>query len=1055
MVRRVVTMAVVALSFVLSWSSAEAQTLPSGFQASLVASVSMPTALAFTPDGRLLITTQRGQLRIYQQDTLLATPALDLGSTLCTNSERGLLGVAVDPAFATNRYIYLYFTFNKFNSCPSNTASSPVNRVSRFTLQDNNTISRSTELVLIDNIPSPNGNHNGGDLHIGRDGFLYVSVGDGGCDYLGDSGCAGANNAARDQHVLLGKILRITTTGGIPASNPYQGTDSARCNTTGRAQPGQKCRETFAWGLRNPFRLAFDPNAAGTRFFINDVGQNAWEEIDEGRSGADYGWSTREGHCANGSTSNCGSPPAGMTNPIFDYAHANGCASITGGAFVPSGIWSSAFEGAYLYSDYVCGVIFRLTRTTSGTYTSSTFASGLGNSSAVAMIFGPFEGTQALYYTTYAGGGQVRRIAQTSNRAPNAVGTATPTSGAAPLTVRFDASASTDPDGDPLTFEWSFGDGTGPVNGALATHTYATAGSFMANVTVRDGRGGSAAETFDIDAGNRAPTPVITAPTSANRFTVGQTITLTGTASDPDEGTLPSTSLVWTVLLHHNTHTHPYFGPARGNNVTFTAPAPEDLAATGTSYLEIQLTATDAQGATSTTTFDFQPRLVNVTFESSPSRLYLGVNGTMIRTPAVVLSWAGYELNVGTAAQRDSAGQAWVLASWSDGGSTSHTIVTPAAATTYRATFARATPVTPAADAYVRGGSYATRNFGSDAQLHIRESSTADSRRRSFLRFTVPSGQVGQAILRLRGAISATGNVAVGVFPVTSSTWPEGSVNWNTQPAYGATAIATAQIDSTTTRWYDVDVSAYVRAEVAAGRTTISLALASSVATTPYAYFSSRNGSSANRPELLVSATAGPVTVQEPPPAATESDVVLYGTDAQLAGNWQLVADPTAAGSARAANPDTGAPKLTAPRTAPAHYVEFTFTAEADRPYRLWIRGKADRNMYANDSAFVQFSGSVNAAGTALYRIGTTSAVTYILEDCSACGVTGWGWQDNGYEAGVLGPPIYFAASGPQTLRIQAREDGLSIDQVVLSPSTYLTTPPGTTKNDATILPKP
>ena len=377
MIRRVAAAALLAVT-VFSWSLAEAQTLPAGFQGSLVASLPMPTALAFTPDGRLLMTTQRGQLRVYQQETLLPTPALDLASSLCTNSERGLLGVAVDPAFATNRYIYLYYTFNKFTSCPSNTASSPVNRVSRFTLQDNNTISRASELVLIDNIPSPNGNHNGGDLHIGRDGFLYVSVGDGGCDYMGDSGCAGANNAARDQHVLLGKVLRITTTGGIPASNPYQGSDSVRCSA-GRGQPGQKCQETFAWGLRNPFRLAFDPNASGTRFFINDVGQNAWEEINEGRAGADYGWSTREGHCANGSTSNCGTPPSGMVNPIFDYAHSNGCASITGGAFVPSGIWASAYEGSYLFSDYVCGVIFRLTRSSSGTYSRTTFASGLGS----------------------------------------------------------------------------------------------------------------------------------------------------------------------------------------------------------------------------------------------------------------------------------------------------------------------------------------------------------------------------------------------------------------------------------------------------------------------------------------------------------------------------------------------------------------------------------------------------------------------------------------------------------------------------------------------------
>ena len=149
-------------------------------------------------------------------------------------------------------------------------------------------------------------------------------------------GCAGANDAARDQHVLLGKILRITRVGrrSRPTTRSRR-RHARRCNVTGRRPAGKRCQETFAWGLRNPFRIAFDPNAAGTRFYINDVGQSAWEEIDLGAAGADYGWNVREGHCATGSTTNCGAPPAGMTNPIFDYGRSDGCASITGGAFVP------------------------------------------------------------------------------------------------------------------------------------------------------------------------------------------------------------------------------------------------------------------------------------------------------------------------------------------------------------------------------------------------------------------------------------------------------------------------------------------------------------------------------------------------------------------------------------------------------------------------------------------------------------------------------------------------------------------------------------------------
>ena len=130
-----------------------------------------------------------------------------------------------------------------------------------------------------------------------------------------------------------------------------------------------------------------------------------------------------------------------------------------------------------------------------------------------------------------------------------------------------------------------------------------------------------------------------------------------------------------------------------------------------------------------------------------------------------------------------------------------------------------------------------------------------------------------------------------------------------------------------------------------------------------------------------------------------------------------------------------------------------TFTAEAGRPYRLWIRAKAQDDFWGNDSVWVQFSDSVNSSGAPLFRIGTTSGTEINLEDCSGCGLSGWGWQDNGWGVGVLGPQIFFQSTGTHTIRIQNREDGISIDQIVLSPATYLHTSPGALKNDNTVLP--
>jgi len=182
-------------------------------------------------------------------------------------------------------------------------------------------------------------------------------------------------------------------------------------------------------------------------------------------------------------------------------------------------------------------------------------------------------------------------------------------------------------------------------------------------------------------------------------------------------------------------------------------------------------------------------------------------------------------------------------------------------------------------------------------------------------------------------------------------------------------------------------------------------------------------------------------------------EIVLYGKNANpVRGNWRLVSDPTAAGGARIEQPDAGVAKIPTPAAAPANYFELTFTAKANTAYRLWMRARAQNNSYNNDSVYAQFSGSVTSTGAAANRIGTTQAVTMVLEDCGGCGVAGWGWQDNGYGTGILGPLMYFTA-GSQTIRIQGREDGISIDQIVLSPVLYLTQAPGPPKNDGTILP--
>jgi hypothetical protein len=208
----------------------------------------------------------------------------------------------------------------------------------------------------------------------------------------------------------------------------------------------------------------------------------------------------------------------------------------------------------------------------------------------------------------------------------------------------------------------------------------------------------------------------------------------------------------------------------------------------------------------------------------------------------------------------------------------------------------------------------------------------------------------------------------------------------------------------------------------------------------------------------LATATFESVRVQAPaapPPAADVKEVVLYAADAKaVVGPWQLLADSTAAGGIRAWNPDAGTAKVATALANPTGYIELAFNADAGRGYRLWIRGKAENNAWTNDSAHVQFSDSVDEQGAPAYRIGSTASTQYNLESCGGCGVADWGWEDNGWGQGVLGPVIYFATTGTHRIRLQNREDGLSFDQIVLSSEKYLTTAPGAARLDATIVPK-
>jgi glucose/arabinose dehydrogenase len=349
-----------SLILIASVRVANGATVPTGFTDSLVAAgLTNPTAMAFAPDGRIFVCEQGGKLRVIKNGALLTTPFVTL--TVDSAGERGLLGIAFDPNFVSNQLVYVYYT-----------APTPAhNRVSRFIANGDVALAGSeTILMELPNLSTAT-NHNAGAIHFGPEGLLYVATGDN----------ANGNNA-QSFSTVLGKMLRITSTGAIPTDNPFFN------QTTGNN------RSIWALGLRNPFTFAFQPGTG--RMFINNVGLSTWEEINDGIAGANYGWPICEGFCS--------PPDPDFTDPIFVYQNTGVDCAITGGAFYnPQTILFPAnFVSSYFFSDFCGGWIHRLDTANGNAF--SEFATGISNPVDLKVSPDGF-----LYYLA-RGAGSVNRI---------------------------------------------------------------------------------------------------------------------------------------------------------------------------------------------------------------------------------------------------------------------------------------------------------------------------------------------------------------------------------------------------------------------------------------------------------------------------------------------------------------------------------------------------------------------------------------------------------------------------------------------------------------------
>ncbi|NAS23276.1 PKD domain-containing protein [Herbidospora sp. NEAU-GS84] len=651
---------------------------PVEFDKTLLADgLDMPTAFRFAPDGRILIGEKNGAIRLIKNGVLQTAPMITLPTA--NADERGLLGLELDPDFATNHHVYVAYT-----------RSDNFNRLSRFTVTGD-TIAAASELVLIQSNQQSNVFHHGGELRFLPDGKLYWSL-----------GMNTYNPNSQNLGTPHGKILRVNKDGTIPPDNPFAATPGAE-------------RSIWAYGLRNPFRWDVVPDGPNAgKILTGDVGGSEWEEINLIEKGANYGWPLAEGFCAG----------CGYANPVHTYPHTAppaAAGSVTSLEIYTGGTFPAEYDNAVFFADYTLGFIKYLKMDEEFKSVISVNDFDLNAGTPVQLSTGP-DGN--LYQLNIYPGAFYKIAPSGGNRAPVAKATATPSDGLGPLEVHFSSLGSGDPDeGDDVTYLWDFRDGTTSTEPG-PTHTYTTNGVYDVTLTVSDGAKSTQA-TVKVTVGNRRPTGTITAPVSLSTYDAGDVITYAATGTDPEDGTLPASAFSWSVVFHHADHVHPFLGPVNGvRGGTFTIPRVADNVAT--TWYRVQLTVTDAGGLQHTSFVDVKPNLVELTFTSDPLGPTYTVDGVPFTGTKVEQAVVGVERVLSAPATQFHNGKQYAWQGWSDEGEITHTIVTPGEDTVYAADFLELTqppapwasadigPRTVAGTTYYDAGSFTIKGGGND-----------------------------------------------------------------------------------------------------------------------------------------------------------------------------------------------------------------------------------------------------------------------------------------------------------------------------------------------------
>jgi glucose/arabinose dehydrogenase len=738
----VAALVLTAMLLPLSASTVAAEsgaTVPSGFRDELVwgSLPDHPMVVSFAPSGKVFVALKGGVINEYDSLTdATATQLVNLAPEVDNYWDRGLMGMVVDPQFPTRPYVYALYAYDHQlgdppgakwgDACPSpnpggNTDGCMISgKLVRLTTNSAGTSVSSTKTLIEDwcqQYPS----HSLGSLAFGPEGALYVTSGDGasfnGPDTGDEGGSFGSSSitpvnpcgdptneggALRSQDIrttgdplgLDGTVLRIDPdTGAAWPDNANFGSGSANA------------QKVIAYGLRNPFRMTMRPNG---KVWLGDVGFTTWEEIDTipdaNAAPRNFGWPCREGNVATPQYAGldiplCTSPPA-LAGPAYTYNHADtvtnddcgtGSSSISGIAFrTTAGNYPSKYDNGLFFADYTRRCIW-FAPASSGTanpdFTSIEQFANLrrsGDTSGGAVYVGVTPAGDIIYadYDRQ----EIRAIHYNAALPPNAAFTATPTSGPAPLDVDFDASASNDPNGDPMTFAWDWNnDGVYDDSGVTQSHTFTTLGNITVRLRVTAG-GDTDTASRVINVGNTPPTPTISTPAASLTWSVGQSIAFSGSATDTQDGTLAASKFTWTLAVEHcpsNCHEHiiqTFKGVKSG---TFGAPDHDYP-----SYIRLYLKVTDSGGLSTTVSRDLQPKTSTIDAISVPAGITLGINGNTGNPPPTGTGIVGSHLTVTAPSSVSFGGEdVYSFSKWSDGGARNHAAKINLAPTTLTATY--------------------------------------------------------------------------------------------------------------------------------------------------------------------------------------------------------------------------------------------------------------------------------------------------------------------------------------------------------------------------------